>query len=179
MCGLGRPRIEKHDRHVALGELREQGAIELRGHDRDAAHAALDEPPDVARHPLRVVVGVREDQIEIMLERRALHLLDQVGEERVRDVRDDEPDEAAAAKGEAAGVRVGVVVVALDGAEHHLARRRGHGATLVDDAGHGRRGYARLAGDIGQHAAGARRASGRSSHGAGDWEAKGDTWPGL
>jgi hypothetical protein len=147
--------VEEHDRDVPPRQLVDQLGVHLRRHERHATDAPLDEPADIARHAVGVVVGVGEDHLVAVLVGGGLDPLHQLREERVRDVGHDQADQVAPARRQGACVGVGVVLAAADDAEDLVADLAGDAAGFVQDAGDGRRGDPRLGGDVGEPDVGA------------------------
>ena len=92
-----RANIDEHERHLALGELIEQGFFEAEGHDGNAFDLALQHAPDAVRHPLGVVVGGADENFVAVLDGDVFKALNELGKEGVGDFGNQQTKELAAA----------------------------------------------------------------------------------
>ena len=62
--------VHEDERDPAAGELLDQTLVHLRRHERHTIDLALEHPAQAGRHPVRLVIRAREDQIVLMLLRQ-------------------------------------------------------------------------------------------------------------
>ncbi|CNF63703.1 Uncharacterised protein [Mycobacterium tuberculosis] len=117
------------------------------GHRDDAVHPLLDEPLHDLGLAGRVAVRGVDDDVLAEAAGAGQHAGDQLGAERVGDVRDDQPDAAAAAQLEAPAEGARAVVQLAGGGQHALAGGRAHRAA-GEHAGHGGDADARRRGHV-------------------------------
>ena len=128
--------VHEHGRNVSPRQLDQQCRIRLRGHDCRAIHFALDHPADALRHASGLVVGVCDDDFQTLLHGLVFEMFHEFREKRIRDVRDDKSEHAAATRDESAGMRVGVKIQFLDGFPHPFCGARADLVRTIDRPRH-------------------------------------------
>src|SRR5258708_30185887 len=101
-----RPYVDEDQRYFAFGELIEEGLLDAEGHRGYAIDFALEHAADAVGHALGFVVGGADEDLVAIGDGDIFKPLDQLGEERIGDFRDDEAEELAAAGDEGAGLGV-------------------------------------------------------------------------
>ncbi len=124
--------------HFVLAAMKavDQVGAHLGGHDGDAVHFALQHALHADFGAFGAVAGIGDDDFVSVANGHIFERLDQFGEERVRDVGDDEAVHAAASGTKRAGVCVGVITERLDGAAHAFGGLRRHFVGTIDGAGY-------------------------------------------
>ena len=116
--------VEQHARPLDLAERVQRRRLGLaREREDQPVHAALREHPDVLGVELGIALRVREQHGVPLLAQPALGALDDLGEQRVRDVADDEPDRVRGPAAQPLGEQVRPVAELAHGREHALAHR--------------------------------------------------------
>src|ERR1039457_6685593 len=88
--------VEKHHGHIPVGKLIQQVLVHLGGHDGHALHFALQHAVYAQRHTRGIVVRGAHQNVIAVLYGDVLEAFDELREERICDVRYDQPEDAAA-----------------------------------------------------------------------------------
>ena len=131
--------VEEHGREP-LESLREAGGALVRDRCDQPVQPPLAQRGEECGFVVRVVLGVREHERVAVRHEHAVDALCDRGEERVRDVGDDEPDRVAGARPHAAGGDVRPILERLHGVEHPPPGSVAHERVVVQDARNGRDG---------------------------------------
>jgi len=140
---MPRSHIDKGQRDIAVGQLLQQRLLNAEGHHGHALGLALHHAADAALHALGVVVGGADQDLIALLDGHVLKALNQLREEGVGDLRDDQPQKAAAPADQGAGLCVRQVVERLDGLPDALSHLGVDGGDVIDGAGDGSDGDVR------------------------------------
>jgi len=117
--------IEHDNRDLELAQPNDRLGIRLVQHrDDETVDTPPGEEPDVGGLHRRVAERVGEEHRVAVGVHRRLHAHDDLGEQRVRDVADDEADRERLAAPEALREQVGLVPESLDGRENAVAHGR-------------------------------------------------------
>ena len=140
--------VEQHDRHVGLlDDALKDAAVADARHDQPVDHP-VEQEPDLLVLRVEVLIGAAQHHrvagpVEGLLDDR-----DDVGEERVGDVRDGEADGARGAHLQAAGDGVALVADVADGLLDALGKLGADGGRAIDQRRHGGDRNARRLGDM-------------------------------
>ena len=129
--------IDQHLRHVGVAQVGTEFVIAAgRQHDQPV-HLLLGEHANVLALLAWIVVGIAQDHVEPGVEAGVLDAANDLGEVRVRAVRDHHPDRVRAVVLQAAGQRAGHIVQRRDRVQHTLARTGADEARRVNHVRHG------------------------------------------
>ena len=136
-AGLGIVQFElgQHDGDAAVHELVEHGFLFAEGHHGDAVDLALQHAADASGQHRRVAVGGADQNLVAVSDGDLFKALDQLGEKRIGDVLDDDPEQAAAAGDQGARVGVGKVIELLDGLPDALGETFADQRRTIDGSG--------------------------------------------
>jgi hypothetical protein len=144
----GRPAVDQDDRGAAALQSGQPlvGARDRR--DQDALDPVLFQQLQVTRLPVQLLVAVAQDDGQAGHARLVLDAPGDVGEERVRHVRHDQADGAAAARAQLPGRLIPDEPQRLDRRVHPVPGRPGHDVGPVEHIGDGAHRNAGLRGHI-------------------------------
>ncbi|CAM5239465.1 hypothetical protein SANTM175S_09621 [Streptomyces antimycoticus] len=143
IMGVAHQPVEEDGGDLAAGQIFQQpGRLGRRGDDH-AVHPPFVEQPDDLALMLGIVMRIGDQQPVPLLQGAGLDALEDLGEVRIADRRDGEPDRAGARGHQGARQRIGDVLEVVDGVQHGLTGVRTDRPGLVEhmrDGGHGHPG---------------------------------------
>src|SRR6266702_1654918 len=117
-----RTNVYKYQWHFAETQVLQQRIFHAEGENSDALHPALDHAPDGTLHALRIVHGLGEQDLVVVLHRDVFEGLHNLREKRIGDFGDDQSKDASFAGDQAAGLSVRVVAEFLHNLPNPLGK---------------------------------------------------------
>src|SRR5579862_6766553 len=137
-AGTRRTNVDKYQWHLAQFEILEQHLLHAERHNGNTFDTAFDHPPDCCFHMCRIISGRGEHDFEMMLNCNALKYLDDLGKERIGDLRNDEAENPASSGNERSSLGVGIVAEFFDDVPYSLSELGIDSRDSIDGARDGR-----------------------------------------
>ena len=137
------------DRSDAMfGQHIDHAGVDLRSQNRHRRHLQSDQPLHRIERALRVVIGIQHQRFHVVQQRLVLKCGGDVREKGIADIRNDQPEQRAAAHGKVARGLILRVAQLLNRRQNALPRLRSGSARSVEHVRNRGDGNARPAGYI-------------------------------
>ena len=103
---LGRAHVAEHHANSRFDEFRSHAPVDRRGHHRDSADVTFDQLPQDGFSSGLVVLGVAKKDVEPAIPSGGLESVNHFGEIRVGNLRNHQPEQIAATRGQPPGVDI-------------------------------------------------------------------------
>ena len=147
-AGYVRPYIYEYERDLTIAEVFDQRFFHAKGQDGHAVHPAFDHPAHRGFHAFGIVHGGGQQDLVVIFNGQIFEGLNYFRKERIRNLRDNEAEDAGAAQYQRARLSVGVIAQFVDDAPHSFGELRIDRGNTVNGSGDRGRGNFRPPGNL-------------------------------